>query len=74
MRHLPEPMVSVLSEMLDLSLLKNRGMVLLCICNVFGMFGCYVPVIFIAPRAKKYGVSSSDVSLLLVLMGEIVIV
>lgn len=67
---LPKPMADILAEMLDLSVLRNRGMIVLCAANIIGMLGFYVPLLFTAPRAESLGISGTDAALLLSIQGE----
>ena len=67
---LPKPMADILAEMLDLAVLKNRGMMVLAAANVVGMFGFFVPIIFSSSRAVSLGVSNSNAALLLSIIGE----
>lgn len=67
---LPKPMADVLYEMLDPTVLLNKGMLLLSVANVIGMIGFYVPIIFTTPRAEALGVSKTDAAFLLSIMGE----
>ncbi|XP_067928354.1 monocarboxylate transporter 14-like [Watersipora subatra] len=66
---LPKPMADILAEMLDLSVLKNKGMMVLALANVFGMLGFYIPIIYSSSRAVSLGVSESNAALLLSIVG-----
>lgn len=56
--------------MLDLKILRNKGMIVLCAANIVGMLGFYVPIVFSANRAKENSVKESEAALLLSIMGE----
>jgi len=62
-------MADILAEMLDLQVLRNKGMAMLCLANVIGMLGFYVPIVFTTNRAELMGVSSTNAALLLSIMG-----
>lgn len=63
-------MADILAEMLDLAVLRNKGMIVLCLANIIGMLGFYVPIVYSANRAKLQGVDSESAALLLSIMGE----
>ena len=67
---LPKPLVDILSEMLDVSLLTNPGFMLICLGNVFAMIGFYVPYVFIVERAILLGVDKTKASFLLSVIGQ----
>ncbi|XP_052805368.1 monocarboxylate transporter 13-like isoform X2 [Mya arenaria] len=66
---LPKPLVDVMSEMLDMSLLKNAGFMFICLGNIFAMIGFYVPYVFIVERAMLLGVDKTRASFLLSAIG-----
>ncbi|XP_067933073.1 monocarboxylate transporter 14-like [Watersipora subatra] len=66
---LPKPMADVLAEMLDLDVLGNKSMLALCLGNLFGMLGFYVPILFSTNRAMQKGVDKEKAALLLSIMG-----
>lgn len=49
---LPESINSVLSSMMDTSLLKDPVFMTIGISNVFGMAGLYVPFVYLVDFAK----------------------
>lgn len=49
---LPESFKSALSTMLDVSLLKNPVFIIICISNMFGMAGLYIPFAYLVDAAK----------------------
>lgn len=63
-------MADILAEMLDLHVLKHKGMMILSIANIVGMLGFYVPIIFAADRAKGLGVDDTNAALLISIMGK----
>ena len=71
LKFLPKPMADILAEMLDLKVLRNRGMMVLSAANVVGMLGFYVPLIFTAPRAVSLGVDGNSAALLLSIQGRV---
>jgi len=66
---LPKPVVDVLSEMLDVSLFKNKGFMCICLGNVFAMIGFYVPYVYIVDRALLLGIDATQASFLLSVIG-----
>ncbi|XP_050534916.1 monocarboxylate transporter 1 isoform X2 [Daktulosphaira vitifoliae] len=52
---LPESINSVLSSMMDTSLLQNPVFILIGISNFFGMAGLYVPFVFLVDYAQEAG-------------------
>lgn len=66
---LPKPVVDVLSEMLDVSLLKNPGFMCICLGNIFAMIGFYVPYVYIVDRAMMAGIDKTQASFLLSVIG-----
>ncbi|CAH1141987.1 unnamed protein product [Phyllotreta striolata] len=66
---LPDSFKSALSQMLDVSLLKNPVFVLIGISNLFGMAGLYIPFVYLVECAKKDGIEASRASFLLSIIG-----
>jgi MFS family permease len=62
-------MRNALSEMIDLKLLREPVMLLLCLSNVLGMLGFYVPFVFIIDLAMARNSTASQATLLLSLIG-----
>ena len=56
--------------MLDLKILRNKGMMVLCAANIVGMLGFYVPIVFSANRAELMGINENQAALLLSIMGK----
>lgn len=50
---LPESINSVLSSMMDTSLLKNPVFMIIGISSVFGMAGLYVPFVYLVDFVKE---------------------
>ena len=67
---LPKPVVDVLSEMLDVSLLTNLGFMCICLGNIFAMIGFYVPFVYIVDRAVLLGIDKTKASFLLSVIGK----
>ncbi len=55
--------------MVDLNLLREPVMAMLCISNILGMLGFYVPFVFYVNMAVERGVSLEDASRLLSIIG-----
>ncbi|VDN45356.1 unnamed protein product [Gongylonema pulchrum] len=66
---LPATIRNALSEMIDISLLKEPAMFLLCVSNLFGMLGFYIPFMFLIDMAVAKGHSRANGSLLLSIIG-----
>lgn len=60
---------NALSGMVDISLLKEPAMFLLCISNLCGMLGFYVPFMFLIDMAVAKGHTKGSGSLLLSVIG-----
>lgn len=63
-------MADILAEMMDISVLKNKAMAVMCLANIFAMFAYTVPFMFITPRAITFGISSTEAAFLVSVMGE----
>lgn len=68
-RCLPKPIVDVMSEMLDLSLLSNGAFLCICLGNMFAMIGFYVPYAYLVDRAVLAGIGKEQASYLLSVIG-----
>uniref|UniRef100_A0A8R1XTG9 Major facilitator superfamily (MFS) profile domain-containing protein n=1 Tax=Onchocerca volvulus TaxID=6282 RepID=A0A8R1XTG9_ONCVO len=66
---IPVTIRNILNEMIDISLLKEPTMFLLCISNLFGMLGFYVPFMFLIDMAVAKGHSKGSGSILLSVIG-----
>ncbi|VVC31577.1 Hypothetical protein CINCED_3A004850 [Cinara cedri] len=68
---LPESINSVLSSMMDASLLKNPVFMIIGISNVFGMAGLYVPFVYLVDFVKEARplIDSNQASYLLSIIG-----
>ncbi|VDN57707.1 unnamed protein product [Dracunculus medinensis] len=62
---------SAVSEMIDIQLLKEPVMVLLCVSNLLSMLGFYVPFMFTIDMAIKLKIMPEKASLLLSIIGRI---
>lgn len=58
-----------LKEMLNISLLKNCSFMLLCVSNVFGMMGFYIPFVYITDSSTLKGIPRSDGAFILSIIG-----
>ncbi|GBL89478.1 Monocarboxylate transporter 12 [Araneus ventricosus] len=67
--HLPPSMSDTIYEMLDFSLLKNNVFLLICISNIVGMIGFYVPFVYITDSSIMKGVSADKSAFLLSVIG-----
>lgn len=57
------------NEMVDVELIKEPVMMVMCISNVLAMLGFYVPFMFIIDMAAEKGIATADASLLLSAIG-----
>lgn len=55
--------------MIDLELLKDSVMLLLCISNLLGMMGFYIPFVFLKDLAHTHGTDPSDSRYLVPIIG-----
>ncbi|BFZ25545.1 hypothetical protein BsWGS_28584 [Bradybaena similaris] len=66
---LPTPVQDVLGEMLDVSLLKDLGFMMICLGNFTAFLGMYVPFMFIVDRTASQGVNRSQAAFLISVIG-----
>ncbi|VDM39492.1 unnamed protein product [Toxocara canis] len=66
---IPLSIRNALSEMMDVKLLKEPVMMLLCLSNLLGMLGFYVPFMFVIDMAVEKGITKENASLLLSVIG-----
>ncbi|XP_011504316.1 PREDICTED: monocarboxylate transporter 12 [Ceratosolen solmsi marchali] len=66
---IPESFKEALGTMMDISLLKNPAFLLICISNVFGMAGLYIPFFYLVDAAVQRGVERKYASWLLSVIG-----
>lgn len=66
---IPESFKSVLSSMLDMSLLRDPVFMLIGVSNIFGMAGLYVPFVYLVEAAKAEGIPSNSASYLISIIG-----
>ncbi|XP_023245300.1 uncharacterized protein LOC106637588 isoform X2 [Copidosoma floridanum] len=66
---LPESFKDALGTMMDTSLLKDPVFLLICISNVFGMAGLYIPFFYLVDAAVQKGVERSSASWLVSVIG-----
>ena len=63
------PLMSVIEEMLSISLLTDPKFFLIAFSNLLGMLGFYVPFVFLPNMAKVRGVSTENANFLLSVIG-----
>ena len=66
---IPLPIRNAFSEMIDLELLKDPVMLLLCISNLLGMMGFYIPFVFLKDLAHSHGIEPADSRYLVPIIG-----
>ncbi|XP_045468018.1 monocarboxylate transporter 3 isoform X2 [Harmonia axyridis] len=66
---LPESFKSALSQMMDVSLLKDPVFTFIGISNFFGMAGLYVPFVYLVDCAKEKGIDPGQASFLISIIG-----
>ncbi|XP_050297027.1 monocarboxylate transporter 3 isoform X2 [Anthonomus grandis grandis] len=66
---LPDSFKSALSQMMDMSLLKDPVFMFIAISNLFGMAGLYVPFVYLADCAKQDGIETTQASFLISIIG-----
>ncbi|KAI6240830.1 Monocarboxylate transporter 5 [Aphelenchoides fujianensis] len=66
---IPYPIRNSVQEMIDINLLKDPVMVLLCLTNIVAMLGFYVPLVFIIDLAVTRGSSVANGTVLLSIIG-----
>lgn len=66
---LPESFKSALSQMMDMSLLKDPVFMFIAVSNLFGMAGLYVPFVYLADCAQKDNIVPTQASFLISIIG-----
>ncbi|VDL72221.1 unnamed protein product [Nippostrongylus brasiliensis] len=66
---IPMPIRNAFHEMIDLELLKDSVMLLLCVSNLLGMMGFYIPFVFLKDLAHSRGVDAADSRYLVPVIG-----
>ncbi|KAI6235301.1 Monocarboxylate transporter 5 [Aphelenchoides besseyi] len=66
---IPYPIRNSIQEMIDINLLRDPVMVLMCLCNVVAMLGFYVPLVFIIDLAVTRGSTVASGTVLLSIIG-----
>ncbi|XP_054717390.1 monocarboxylate transporter 12-B-like [Uloborus diversus] len=66
---LPPSMKHTLREALDFSLLKEPVFLLMCLANVLGMMGFYVPFVYVTDSSVKKGIAKDAAAFLLSVIG-----
>ncbi|XP_067928360.1 monocarboxylate transporter 14-like isoform X2 [Watersipora subatra] len=70
----PKPLANILADVIDIEILQNKSMIILCIGNLFGIVGYYVHLMYTADRAKRLGIGEREAALLISYMGAMGIV
>lgn len=65
----PQSVKDTLQEMLDFSLLKDLGFLLICFGNVMAFLGFYVPFVFSVDFAVSLGISKKNAAFLISVIG-----
>uniref|UniRef100_A0A1B6DMD7 Major facilitator superfamily (MFS) profile domain-containing protein n=1 Tax=Clastoptera arizonana TaxID=38151 RepID=A0A1B6DMD7_9HEMI len=66
---LPDPLVSVLSSMVDLSLVKDPVFVLIALSNLTAFVALYVPFVYLVDHATKVDLKAQEATLLISVIG-----
>lgn len=66
---IPYPIRNAFNEMINIDLLCEPVMMLLCISNILGMIGFYVPFVYIIDLAVEKGMDFSQGTILLSIIG-----
>ncbi|XP_076457911.1 uncharacterized protein LOC143291736 [Babylonia areolata] len=65
----PQSCRDILQEMLDLSLLKDTGFLLICFGNILAFLGFYVPFVYCVDLAVSLGIDKSRAAFLISIIG-----
>uniref|UniRef100_A0A158PCL8 MFS domain-containing protein n=1 Tax=Angiostrongylus cantonensis TaxID=6313 RepID=A0A158PCL8_ANGCA len=68
-RWIPLAIRSAFFEMIDLELLRDSVMLLLCVSNLLGMMGFYIPFVFLKDLARTHGIESNTSRYLVPVIG-----
>ncbi|VDM61796.1 unnamed protein product [Angiostrongylus costaricensis] len=68
-RWIPLAIRSAFFEMIDLELLRDSVMLLLCVSNLLGMMGFYIPFVFLKDLARTHGIESNASRYLVPIIG-----
>ena len=63
------PILQVLKQMINITLLSNPFFLLIALSNAFGMLGFYVPFVYLPGVAKTKGIDVSNANFLLSIIG-----
>lgn len=66
---MPKSMADTMKETLNFSLLKDPVFLLICIANIFGMLGFYIPYVYITDSSMMKGIPSDQAAFLLSIIG-----
>ncbi|CAB3374926.1 Hypothetical predicted protein [Cloeon dipterum] len=65
----PSSISSVLSSMMDLTLIRDPVFMMIAISNIFGMLGLYIPFVYLVDAATKAGLEKAKATFLLSIIG-----
>jgi MCP family monocarboxylic acid transporter-like MFS transporter 14 len=68
-KFIPLSIRNAFNEMIDLQLLKEPVMLLLCLSNILGMLGFYIPFVYIIELAKTRDATQQQATLLVSIIG-----
>ncbi|XP_048520513.1 monocarboxylate transporter 3 isoform X2 [Dendroctonus ponderosae] len=66
---LPDSFKNALSQMMDMSLLKDPVFMCIAVSNLFGMAGLYIPFVYLAACAQADGIEPTKASFLISIIG-----
>ena len=66
----PQSCKDTLQEMLDFSLLKDPGFLLVCFGNILAFLGFYVPFVYAVDLAVGMGINKSQAAFLISVVGK----
>ena len=70
---IPKAAKDVLRQMLDFSLLKDPVFLIICLGEVFGFVGLFIPFVFITERAVAFGIPDTKAAFLLSVIGRLTV-
>lgn len=66
----PQSCKDTLQEMMDFSLLKDFGFLLICIGNIMTFLGFYVPFVYVVDFAVSHGIDKGKAAFLISVIGQ----
>jgi len=66
---IPSSLRRIVVEMADLSLLRHRGFLVICVVQMLAFLGFYIPFVFVGARSTANGAEATAAALLLSYMG-----